>query len=420
MRVFGVALVVLAAMAGSAVAQDPAQDLVRPDVPRTVGLTITSGGQRESLTGDVVSLDATGCTLHVRGEIRRFAWHEVTPASAFSVRHRLIDEEDAWQWLDLGRFGRRVGAESLADFALRRAVALSPACQQAAEEAKLIPLGAYREAAVLGRPALEDDRELVDRATAEADQVKLRLRTFRHGRFRVFTAADPGDDHWIRRELEEAQQRLAEAFELEPQDAFGPRPLAVYVFASMSDMRKYAREIDGLNVSTKNMAGYFAAHRDGQGELLRSKIILPTPTAGVTMDFETAKQRWRRTLTHEMTHAVSASFLGDRPLPRWLEEGLAEMLAERVWPRTGALERAKSRSQTGLGRLLEDDYMPTADDYPVVMTLVKGIHREDPARFATFLKRLKSGDDAEALMVELYGADFDEVDRAWRDWMRRQ
>ena len=133
-----------------------------------------------------------------------------------------------------------------------------------------------------------------------------------------------------------------------------------------------------------------------------------------------AELRWRRTLTHELTHAVMAGFKGDAPLPYWLEEGLAEMLAERVWPRPNAIGRAKARGEAGLGLLLDPDYRLVASDYPVAMSLVMGLHREDPARFGQFIQRLKRGEDQEQLLHELYGVDFAGLDRAWRNWITRQ
>ncbi|MEL7239058.1 MAG: hypothetical protein AAGK78_09360, partial [Planctomycetota bacterium] len=151
------------------------------------------------------------------------------------------------------------------------------------------------------------------------------------------------------------------------------------------------------------------------------KIVMSSPRGGSLIGFEKAEQQWRRTLTHEFSHAFLARYHGGRFLPRWLEEGLAEMIAEKVHPRPGAIDRARQRARSGrsIAPLFAPDAAPTAADYPVMMSLVVGLHQEDPRRFRQFVRRLKAGEAEADLLQELYGVDHAGLEKAWRAYMRR-
>lgn len=384
---------------------------VRP--PRTVSLTILREPRNLEIVGELVRYDETGCTLDVRGELQRFAWSQLSPSSCFTARYRLIDEDDAGDWLALAKFGRKVGVEQLSEYAAGEAVERDPSLAANLDALRAIPLGLYRQPGILGTAA---DVETQRSASSAAKALELRLRTFRTSHFQVFTDWDPAKDRRLAEELEAAHARLCHEFGVPPGEQYFDEPLPVYMFDSHLTFLRYARQIDGFEQARATVAGYYTGNRRGEG-----KIVMSSPRDGSLIGYDLAEKQWRRTLTHEFSHAFLARYHGGTFLPRWLEEGLAEMIAEKVHRRPGAIDRARQRARSGqsIASLFAPDAAPTAKDYPVMMSLVVGLYQEDPRRFRQFVRRLKAGEGEVELLRELYGVDHAGLEKAWRGYMRR-
>src|SRR6476646_6675960 len=78
----------------------------------------------EKLAGNVTAWDSSGATLHVASKDRTVNWPEMTPASAFTLRQRLIDKTSASDWLALGTMGWQMGLKDPARAALMTAAKL--------------------------------------------------------------------------------------------------------------------------------------------------------------------------------------------------------------------------------------------------------------------------------------------------------
>ena len=63
--------------------------------------------------------------------------------------------------------------------------------------------------------------------------------------------------------------------------------------------------------------------------------------------------------------------------------------------------------------------MPGPEMYPVMMTLVQALHRDDPAKFVRYVDRLKAGEHPERTLREMYGVDYAGLEAAWRRHMMR-
>ena len=387
-------------------------EVVTVEPPRTVSLTVLQEPRDLDVVGDLISFDPTGCDIVVRGEPRRYAWSELSPVSCFTARYRLVDETSADDWFELAAFGRRVGAEQLADYAAERGLEVDPSRQADADALAEIPLNEYRSGALLGGT----DSKAESAATEAAQTLTLRLRTFNTPHFQVFTDWAPSKDQRLAQELEAAHERLCREFGVAPGEPFFEEPLPVYMFHSHGTFLRYAREIDGFASARGTVAGYYTGDRSGRG-----KIVMSSPRDGQLIGYELAEQQWRRTLTHEFSHAFLARYEGGEFLPRWFEEGLAEMIADKVHARPGAIDKARNRALTGtsIAELFDPDYTPTAAEYPVMMSLVIGLYQEDPKRFRQFVKRLKAGEQEVDLLQELYGVDHAGLEEAWRGFMRR-
>src|SRR5690606_8426968 len=125
--------------------------------------------------------------------------------------------------------------------------------------------------------------------------------------------------------------------------------------------------------------------------------------------------------THEFVHAFVARYRGNGFVPRWLNEGLAELIAEKVHSRPLAVERARRMARSGqsIAEIFNDRHLPGPEMYPVMMTLVQALHEEDPDRFVELLHRIKAGEPPERALRELFGVDYLGLEAAWRRLMTR-
>lgn len=423
--------------------------------PVTVRLGMKSAGLDRTVLGDLVLYDDRGLTLEVAGRRHKFRWNQLTPHSAFTARYRLIDRRSARDWLELGQFARAIGAESEADKALAWARRLDP---ELTEETRRI----QREAFPDGRASMREPQhertgdsdggagdvrysELVTDASpgtplfehvtpqrasaalAEADAAAERslaafgvtMRRLETPHFVIYTDSQSSDDGVLIASFEDAHRILAREFGVPPDDNVFVGKLPVYVFVNHDTFLRYAREIDRHTTFADAVEGYYTGHLDGTG-----KIVLSTPSslAEGGGDVQAAGRKWKRNLAHELAHAFLAHYRGNGFLPRWLNEGLAEMIAEKVYPRPGALATARriAHSRQSIAAIFDEHAPLGAETYPVMMTIVEALHKEDPAQFAGYIDRIKRGAHAEAVLIDMYGVDYDGLEAAWRQMMKRK
>ena len=95
------------------------------------------------------------------------------------------------------------------------------------------------------------------------------------------------------------------------------------------------------------------------------------------------------------------------------------MIAEKVYPRYGALNTARMAARNGksIAEIFDERTLPGPDMYPVMMTLVQALHDEDPKRFMHYVDRIKAGEDPEEALEELYEVDYRGLEAAWRRHM---
>ncbi len=420
------------------------------DPPITVALTVVEEPRNRRVTGLLVGYDSVAITLEIRGERERFPYNTLTPTSLFTARHRAMpDGADAAAWLDLARFGRAVGAERQSDYALLEALKLDETVRPEVDAIREEPVGSLRDPGVVAdaapvesampegtdaAPVPEDDglppkflpvsAEAAARqeelARADADRIArtlgVRLREVTTPHFMIFTDWDPVDDPWLAEQLEAAYTLLCREFAVPAGQPVFIGRLPVYMYHGQETMLWHAREIDDFADASESIAGYFRGRTDGIGRLVMSK-----PVATRRVGLHVARQMWRRTLTHEFVHAFLSRYRGNGFLPRWMNEGLAEMLAETIYPRPGALDTARHRARHGppIASIFDDATMPGVDLYPVMMTLVVAMYREDPDRFVRLVDRVKAGEECEAVLLELYDVNYGGLELAWRDYMRR-
>jgi hypothetical protein len=134
---------------------------------------------------------------------------------------------------------------------------------------------------------------------------------------------------------------------------------------------------------------------------------------------EQAKIKFYHVLVHEGTHAFLHRYLSERPMPLWVEEGLADYVAASLVPQSAAnrdyitATRTALRSPEKVRRLLDKKDDLTAPEYGVAQSLVRFLVTQDRVGMIRFVELLKQGNSEEAALTDAYHISNAELVRRW-------
>lgn len=426
------------------------------DNPLYAEVFVPSSGTRPTkLTGQLIWYDNDQFALKVGREDRTLQWSDITPTSAFVLRQRLIDKSSAEQWLALGEWGWRLGAKEQAKVALLQAVRLDPGLKTRADVIMTDSPSSSTETSPTTTPAGElirtgDDLTPVPQPTrkkgAKVDRIQytpataeqtaaamkrirdqqqqieqrlgLNLTEFETDHFIVFTDWDPREHDFLRKNLEEAYRVVSRQFDMSPKDNIFVGKLPVYMFARFSDFSRFAQMIDTFAVS-RQVAGYYRGHEDGQGHLVMWK---PDGSLTGSMDIKEAERLWGYVLVHEFTHAFLARYRTNEFIPRWLNEGIAEVIASSVFPYPEKYRTAKlfAQNRVDVMPLFDDEVMPGGHLYPVMQTMVELLIKTNRKKFIALIDDIKDGIEPEQALRTHYKVGYVEFVEVWREWASKQ
>ena len=366
-------------------------------------------------------------------------WADLTPSSAYTLRGRLINKDKADDWLALGAFGYSIGAKEQANTALSKAVSLDPSLKdkvQAVREGTSELLKPTKDAAgaatrpakiVKGRilsyqPATKQEHAealAAYRKTAAilADHLSLKMTDFETDHFLVFTDWDPREHAFLKKNLELAYTTVSKQFAMNPRDNVFVGKLPIYMFSKREQFTTFAVRFDGFPAG-RGVGGYFHATLPERGI---GHMAMPKPDFEKYADTREAERMWAYILTHEFTHAFVARYRTNTDVPRWLNEGVAEVIASRTFPDKDRGDWAILMTQVKSIQYVFDDNGPkTGMEYPVMQTLVETLLAEKPARtFLAFFNDIKDGMNDQEALKKHYKMDFHTLEAAWRAYIKR-
>lgn len=121
---------------------------------------------------------------------------------------------------------------------------------------------------------------------------------------------------------------------------------------------------------------------------------------------------------HQLAHVALFDATAGRPLPRWLQEGLAvQMSGEATIARAKLLWTAHVRRQLLSFAQLEtfpEDGNGARIAWAESADFVRFLAR-DGTRFASTIARARSGDSIDRALIDAYGADLRSLEQSWRD-----
>jgi hypothetical protein len=462
-----VLIAALLAPAPRAARADPPAPRADPPAPRKplIAEVFLRKYPAARITGTVVRSDDDGVVLRTAGGEKIYRWLDLTPGGAFALRAQLIDRNSPAQWLKLGEMAWKTGLEDRARRAFDNATKLDPILADDVQAILATKPGsaaftattqAAGGAATLYRKSTpEEDAAAIARARRVAAdvqvQLKLKFTEFQTPHFIVFTDWDPREFDFIRSNLEGAYGAVARQFAVSPKDNVFVGKLPVFMFAKRADFARYAQTYDDVPEGL-DVAGYYAGGRDGAGHMAMWKPTAdprdshlpsanmyppnaPPPPPGQARgnapplpangggsgpaQLAAAQREWAYTLTHEFTHAFIDRYRSSRTIPRWLNEGIAEVVAQSQFPRPErrAFARTFAAANNPVDMVFHDDEFPGGEYYPVMQSMVEMLISRDRQGFLKFVEAIKNGEKAEAALKRIYGVDYGTMPRAWRDYV---
>lgn len=430
---------------------------VAADKPIAAEVYVKSAGRATPLRGSLVKSDDKTFTLRVGVGVgvddRTLAWTDVTPATAFTLKGKTLDRTKADQCLALGRFGWDIGAKEQAQSILRTAVRLDPSLRSLADAVMARPVGAAVSAAasqptvgnelmkaddapapkspaktppagpvVKYQPATpEQAAEAMKRTREQAGSVQKKigvtLAEFETDHFLVFTDWDARDYDFLKKNLEGAYSVVAKQFEMDPKDNVFVGKLPVYMLANYDDFEAFARDVDDFADVNPRTAGYYMGDTRGFGHMAMWK---PDKSLTGTSSLDDARRLWAYVLVHEFTHAFLARYRSNEFIPRWLNEGIAEVIAHNQFPTPDRRRMARliALNKADLAFLFDDANRPTGEYYPVMQSMVELLVSTNKKGFLQLIDAIKDGKKPEAALQEIYHADYEQFAKTWRDWAK--
>jgi len=417
-------------------------------------------GRTEEVTGDLISYDDQTVVIKTAKGERNLKWISLTATSAFTLRSRLIDKTVASNWLELGRFGWSMAARDQARAALARAATMDPSLKgEVAAVLSSPPGAAFTTSSTPAGGGKSDTRELIgpvpttqdignaphafgilprppdnsprtptetyQKSTPEQDERAIsqaKLEAVDVGKefnvtfdiletkhFLIFTDWDPREYDFLKTSFEQAYELVSRQFEIPVSDNVFVGKLPVYMFARFKDYAKFTDSLGFLGQPTpRALRGYYQGQSSGSG-----RMIMYKPGAD---DVAEAEKEWAHCLVHEFTHAFVARYRTNGRVPRWLNEGVAEVIAAQSFPFPGTYPYAQRMAleHRTADTLFDDDVMPSGEWYPVMQTMVELLIAQDHAAFKKMFDAIKDGTDGEMAMKKFYGIDYTQLMGIWR------
>ncbi|MHC4415385.1 MAG: hypothetical protein ACYS0G_08890 [Planctomycetota bacterium] len=376
------------------------------------------------VAGDMSAWDAEG----FEGSFGRRLWLELMAEDVWRLYQRVIDPDDAGQWVDLGRLLLIVpDGESWAQRAFRRALDVD------SSSAALIDAARREAAEARGR---RKER----RRASEAQRLRT-LTPEAHS-----WPADPWPSLQTEERVAAVLEMKADARQILSRAGMQIEPIETSYVLMYSDLPRLAaaglagqldtvcerlggitRLAEGENVFWGKAVVLIFRDRD-RFRLVEAEAfdqLVPAEAVGIChpvgpkvfLNFYSAadEQALAEAVSHELVHAFMHRYQTPRRLPAWANEGFAEYVAARISDESqGSQERrrqalafirANGNVQVVLDMTYADRSRPGSEEVrdTVGSLLVELMIAENPAGFVAWIKAVKGGKDWETALTEDFG-----------------
>lgn len=252
-----------------------------------------------------------------------------------------------------------------------------------------------------------------------AEKLGIKFATVETDHFIIFTDWDKREHNFLKQNLENAYRVVSKQFDMSTKDNIFVGKLPVYMFAKYADFSRFAKQLDGFDGIRPTVAGYYMGRTDGSGHMSMWK---PDHTLTGNTSIKDAERKWAYVLTHEFTHAFLARYRTNEFIPRWLNEGIAEVIASSEFPDNDRYILARTIAIEGsdVSFLFDDENMPGGRHYPVMQSMVELLVKTDRKRFIKLIDDIKDGVEPEEALQKHFKTNYANFAPAWREWAKRQ
>jgi hypothetical protein len=239
--------------------------------------------------------------------------------------------------------------------------------------------------------------------------------------FLIFSAWNWSNDASLIDLCERTYQMLVQQFRVPVGESVWIGKCPIYLFWDPAHYRRFISDIDQsrtLDPATAHANGYHATRG-------RFSYIVINGVSSFGNTLEQAKIEFYHVLVHEGTHAFLDRYVSSRPLPLWLEEGLADYVAATLVPQSEVNRRYITASRSALRDLdsvnivLEKKADLTSTEYALAHSLVRALVSQDRQAMVRFLELIKQGTSEETALADTYHLTRREFVRAWASlWQR--
>jgi hypothetical protein len=384
--------------------------------PMTV--TVTLSTETDKVTGELLAYDAEWLVIREKGEQRRLKWTFLSPLSRYTLRAQLIDRKAAADWLELADVAVKCNLMDQARANVANAARIDPSTR--AKGDAILRAGAEAVFFKYQRATPEEHAKALalfrEVGKAIGQELGIQLTEVQSPHFIVFTDWPTGEHDFLRKNCEDAYAAVSKQFDIPVEENVFVGKLLVFMFLKRQDYNRFGTTIDKIpGDNMKTFLGHYAPHLDGSGHMAMPH---PDPNEG-----RNANTVWAYTLTHEFTHAFVARYRTNRPIPRWLNEGVAEVIAYGRFPRKGihafARAAAQGRVELDFANLFDDRKFPGGEMYPVMQTMVEALINENRKSFIKMFNDIKDGVKPEDALWRNYHATYKDWEPAWRNYARK-
>ena len=243
--------------------------------------------------------------------------------------------------------------------------------------------------------------------------IGTKLRSVETPRLRLFTDVDHRLSHKCAQLFERYIEKFNDTFDRQPEEKIWRDTCDVYLFNSRETFEKFATSIDA-RPQVAGSGGYSCPSSE------RPRAVL----------FKDSRndQEASRAIVHELAHIYLALFHTDRPLPDWVQEGVAQDF-EFSYKASGSRRKDSLKvlrnaiENNTLMTLPELSQMKFTPDkllpYAASWSAVGFLTAKDRPSFGEFVKLMKEGKDQDAALAAAFGMSFEAANAAWRQYVAR-
>lgn len=253
------------------------------------------------------------------------------------------------------------------------------------------------------------------RATDVEKAMDVKFGTIETPHFLIFTDWNKGEYDFLKTNVEAAYEAVSRQFEIPVKENVFIGKLPIYMFTKHEVFKKFARDLDSFD-APDGVAGYYQGSSLGFGHMVMWKPDIAASNGNI----RAAEKQWAYVLTHEFTHAFVARYRTNVFIPRWLNEGVAEVVAYQKFPRPYIypLVRERAKQKPSIQDFFIDKGSLLAADYHVAQTVVETMIVGNPKTFLSYFNDIKDGMKPEEALQKNYKTDLPGLETAWRKYIK--